>query len=340
MMTTRKLALLFTALATITTTAIACSGGGGGGGGANGELTTGIYDLNDTNVTVDECGILDNFQDGAEFTVIVSSGNISLLGLDGAYDAGSFDIELVEELDLNGQGLDCVLEGTFTLPGQATSNNVFAATLGQNYTVTSGAACGDLGITFPCTSTVEFVGKRLRDLPPPPFPITGVITTAHGFLALSTLTGATTGTDLYFQSTFGIAPGATVTDSSESWTCYLPDPPSFPNYEIFGGFNADLYIFVEPASWSTGAKLINGTTVGVNVGYADGSRSGDATGGTLNITSAPTTTNGLCGFTMGNVPLAGEQDPAATAFAPTPKRTTLKAGGIAPKPQRRRISPR
>lgn len=338
-MTIRKISLLFTALATITATAIACSGGGGGGGGANGELTSGIYELADTNVTVDECGILENFQDGAEFTVIVTAGTISALGLEGAYNAGSFDVELVEELDLNEQGLDCVLEGTFTLPGRATADNVFEATLGQNYTVVSGAGCGDLGITFPCNSSVDFVGNRLRDLPPPPTPITGVLTTASGFLAPATLTGAVSGTDLLFSATLGPAPGNMVVGSNDEWTCYLPDPPSFPDYEVFAGNGAtySLYFNIPPASWSTGAVVINGSTVTLNVQLAD--RFGDATGGTINLLTAPTTTNGQCQFTIGNVPLAGQQDPPA--FAPSKLKPTVGVGKIGPeRATRKQIRPR
>lgn len=334
-MTARKTALLFTVLVTTIAAAAACTGGGGRG--ATGVITTGMYEASASEVSIDECEIFTNI-DGGQFSVLVTNSTIRMFGITGSYDEGSFDLEATATVDYANQGLDCVLGVETHAPGRATGDDVFTVTLDRTFSEESGGECDAFELIFPCTSTVGFTATRIGDIPPPPPPpieITGMLSTASGFNAISTVFAlGATGGDLRYDVSFGSGPAFTTTN--DTWICYVPEP-GFPTYDLLLGPSTEVFVSILPASWTVGPKAIDGTNVSLFVDFGD--RFGEAIGGTLNILSAPTATNGTCAFSMGNVPLEGEQDPAA--IVPWATRNPSGIGEIAPpKPTRKGIRPR
>lgn len=148
-------------------------------------------------------------------------------------------------------------------------------------------------------------------------PITGTLTTAHGMNApLVGTDGTVGGNDLVLAAALD---GASVSANGAVWQCFMPDPPSFPNYDLIATDETDssagtflVAAQIAPSAWQAGAVTIDDSTVRLYVDNRD-DRYGFATGGTLQLVTAPTTSGQTCSFTTGDLSLAGER---FSSFAP------------------------
>lgn len=113
------------------------------------------------------------------------------------------------------------------------------------------------------------------------------------------------------SATLGTSFTAVTNGGEQSWACFAPNPPDFPDYDLvsFRTSPAGNYYYklsVPVAQWSVGNKTIDGTSVKVWVGNGGvdfATIYGMATGGTVTISSAGTVADSGCAFTMSDVPV-------------------------------------
>lgn len=145
--------------------------------------------------------------------------------------------------------------------------------------------------------------------PKPGVPITGVLFQANGNVAPLTINDGV-GTGFSMDATLD---SADVIVTNQSWKCYTPAPPNYPNYDIEGSDRQTygLFISISPVVWTTGAHPIDSVNVSLFLSTPD--RYGAATNGTVTLLktgTAPDTAGSECSFVVSaNVPLFGERDP-------------------------------
>lgn len=311
----------------------ACSGGGGGGDDdddlvGNGDLTTGEYLVSDSTVEVDECLVVADL-DGNIDDVVVTGTVLDYNGSVGTIVDGVFEATLEFPLDLNddpfGVGaIDCILGRVASYVGATTSAN--QANLEYAFSVDAGTGdeCDQaealleeaIGspIPLPCESIAAYHIEQL----PPPVPLIGTLSllATGGQLTLVGDQAADSG----FVLSGTLDAGGTFQEPSDLWTCYAPEPPTFPNYDLYiGGFDYFVTLSVTTADWAVGSVPI--------LDLADASLAGPdstavLTSGSLMILGAPLVVDSAyrCAVQLVDVPFS---DAAFQPAASTPQPLTL-----------------
>ena len=67
----------------------------------------------------------------------------------------AFTLTQNDTIDLNGNGIDCVLDSADVLDANATADDTFSLTETLSLSENSGAECANTGLTFPCSSVIS-----------------------------------------------------------------------------------------------------------------------------------------------------------------------------------------
>ncbi len=327
----RNVGLVGATLTAVAIAAAACNGGGGGGGGlapADGRITNGRYLITTATNVKDEC-VISGFEDLSSSTITVTVNGTSITIEDGlpgqfepfpgTYENGIINIDFLTEFDW-GTTYDCIEDNRYTIEARTpTDSTATEGTATARWSVKSGTECDqayvDLSsqvgqtISLPCETVSEFEFTKFLT-------VTGTLTTAQGMTAVGVTPdagSAVTGTD--FRVAFNLGTGTPVAAADQTYDCYAPALPDFPNYDIISSDGATyaITISVPPAMWSAGTKAVatSGAGVFLTVATVDGN-GGSSGGGSLNIISAPTTTTGACSFAItAPAPLSGEVAPVS-----------------------------
>lgn len=331
--------LFFFAVATAVVLSLpACSGGSGGGGDdddlvGNGDLSTGEYLVSASVIAQDLCFVMDGL-DGDIDDVEVTGTDILYNSSEGTITDGVFDAVLAFPLDLNddpfGAGaIDCVLGREARYIGATTAED--AADVEYTFSVDAGegAECDDApalieevigeAIALPCESTADYHVERI----PPPPPLVGVLSllATNGQLTIAGVEASNSG----FTLTGSFDAGGTFSEPSDVWTCYAPEPPAFPNYDLYiGGADYFVTLSVTTASWAVGSvpvlDLFEATIAGPD-------SIATMTSGSLMILGAPMVVDSAyrCAVQLVDVPFTDValQSPAAPARRTDAERWTL-----------------
>jgi hypothetical protein len=284
----------------------------------SGSLTSGVYEISGYRSVIDGCA--NNFvdpaaADGLQVVVLVdthaSPEPVSIGVAAGEISGVSLTAASIVPYDWAPKGYDCREKDTYTWQGTVTGDGTFKASYTTLWEESAGTQCTEAyqsysdtvgqTVTLPCNSVAKFRLTRVGPPPPPPQPITGVVTTASGFHAIAALTASSSaGTGFVLDATLG---GIAVT-STGGWSCFAPDP-AHGVYDYQLSVPGTFLLTVTTAAWTEGPHAIDGSSVALTV--RDGSRYGDATGGTVVIDSAGTLAGPqrACRFGMAGVPLSG-----------------------------------
>lgn len=335
----RRILVLAVAAATCGITIAACSGGGGKKGvSGHGELHTGDYVISNSAVVTDKCGLgLDPTQiDGGQFGITVSAGMLSFSfgqagTVTGPYSAGVFDSTFSTDIDFNQSNspFDCVVTEDYEFAGASTAVDAANALESINVKVKSGAQCSMLSdalsaqsgmtVTFPCGSSDT---QHITILPPPEI-VTATLTTGTGY-------GTTLTNDYFLENTNStltvsvLASGLTFNLAS-NFQCYTPTATANGYYELGTYIPSIFALHIDSAGWAAGSKTIDGTLNTINLDLTDAAGNefiGSATGGSVTLSAAPTTTGGMCSFGATSVPMIGQL--IHPAFAPDSTQVTHK----------------
>lgn len=155
----KKLSILLMAIAGL---AIACGpSGDDDDDSAPFTLTDGTYVMSNAAVAQDGCqfGTTPGDLNGQTVTVAATETSVDIDFGNGPVtlnrSGNSLDLTTPSQIDLNGNGIDCILDSSDVLTATVTANDAFSLTEALTLSENSGAECANTGLTFPCTSEIS-----------------------------------------------------------------------------------------------------------------------------------------------------------------------------------------
>lgn len=230
-----------------------------GGSRSHGDLTTGEYRISEPIVIYDGCSVMAGME-GETDDVTVDGHALGYNLATGNIDGGDFEATALRPLDLTadpfGAGaIDCLLNRGFRYAG-STSLAGDAANVDYTFTLDAGigSECGlaadllsgvfDVSIHVPCGSRARYHIERLP-------PLTGTLSllATNGLLTLVGAQGSNSG----FTLTGSLEDGDSFSEPSRQWMCWAPDPPIYPNYDLYiGGTDYVLVLSIATDDWAPG----------------------------------------------------------------------------------------